>query len=98
MTAVTFTILQIRVYTQNHIYMWKITLADQTSNSLPTPQISWYNKQLSYRGKKGRRHHHSLSESVAELLEQEADNTRGVYFTQLTLSTLSKHPASTSIF
>jgi len=49
-------------------------------------------------GKKGRRHHHALSGSAAELLEQEADNTRGVYLTHwpspLYLNTLQVHPSS----
>lgn len=35
---------------------------------------------------------------MAELLQLEVDNTRGVYLTQLTLSTSSEQPLSTSIF
>lgn len=90
--AATFTTLQVRDYTKKP----RSHVKNQTSNSLPLHESAGITSS-SLTGEKGRRHRHALSESAAELLEQEADNTRGVYLARLTLSTLSKHPASTSI-
>lgn len=76
---------------------WHLHAKSCSASSLPAPWISREREQSSYRREKRCPHHHTLPGSAAELLEQEVDNTHGVYLTQLTLSTLSKQPASTSI-
>lgn len=74
-TVQTVTILQIHIHTPNGFTREKPHR--QTASPLHT---SWTTSQR-LTGEKGRRHHQALLGSAMELLEQEADNTRGVYLT-----------------